>query len=77
VANADPQNWTPEDLRPFIEQVLKCFGWDRVVFGSDWPVLTLAASYPRWVEALSILTQSESEENRASYFTKTRCGYIG
>jgi len=38
VANADPQNWTLEDLQPFIEQVLKCFGWERLVFGSDWPV---------------------------------------
>lgn len=68
VANADPQNWTPEDLRPFLEPVLECFGRDRVVFGSDWPVCTLAASYARWVGALSALTRSESEENRSKLF---------
>jgi len=35
---ADPQNWTDEDLRPYVEHVVDQFGWDRVMFGSDWPV---------------------------------------
>jgi len=68
VANADPQNWTPEDLRPFVEHVIESFGWDRVLFGSDWPVCTLAASCQRWVEALSTLAQSKHEENRSKLF---------
>ena len=44
VAYADPEHWTPDDLRPFIDHVLEYFGWDRVMFGSDWPVCTLAST---------------------------------
>ena len=52
VAYADSERWTAEDLRPFVEHVIAAFGWDRVLFGSDWPVCTLSASYRQWVEAL-------------------------
>ena len=68
VANADPEKWTPVDLRPFLEHAFECFGWERVLFGSDWPVCTLVASYRRWVEALSFIVRSESEENRNKLF---------
>jgi L-fuconolactonase len=52
VSEADPLNWRPSDLAPAIEHALSVFGEDRVVFGSDWPVCTLAASYERVVSAL-------------------------
>ncbi len=52
VTEADPQSWRPSDLAPAIEHALSCFGEERLVFGSDWPVCTLAASYTRVVEAL-------------------------
>lgn len=68
VAYADPVSWKPEDLRPFVEHVLECFGWDRVMFGSDWPVCTLAASYKRWVETLALLTNNAGENNQAKLF---------
>lgn len=68
VAYADPQNWTAEDLRPFVEHTIECFGWDRVMFGSDWPVCTLASPVKRWVETLASLTRSESEEHRDQLF---------
>lgn len=69
VAYADPVNWTPEDLRPFVDHIIECFGWDRVIFGSDWPVCTLSASLKRWVETLAFLTQgaNESERNKLFY----------
>jgi L-fuconolactonase len=44
VTEADPDNWTPDDLRPYVAHVLDVFGIDRVMFGSDWPVALLAAS---------------------------------
>jgi len=44
ITEADPENWTPEDLRPYVAHVLDVFGQDRVMFGSDWPVALLAAS---------------------------------
>lgn len=65
VASADPEKWTPADLRPFVLHCLDSFGPDRVVFGGDWPVCTLAASYRRWVEALfSIIADRPAVEQR-------------
>ncbi|MGP0064579.1 MAG: amidohydrolase family protein, partial [Isosphaeraceae bacterium] len=52
VASAAPDPWTPDDLAPIVNHVLDQFGPDRVVFGGDWPVCTLAATYRQWVEAL-------------------------
>lgn len=68
VVNADMETWTAEDLRPAIEHVIDAFGWDRVMFGSDWPVCTLAASYRQWLDALNQLIGSESEANRQKLF---------
>ncbi len=48
-------DWNAERLRPYAEHVLSVFGPDRVVWGSDWPVCTLAASYDAWVEATDTL----------------------
>ncbi|WIY53052.1 amidohydrolase [Devosia sp. YIM 151766] len=44
-------DWTTDTIRPYIEHVIDCFGWDRVVWGSDHPVVTLTGSLTRWVEA--------------------------
>lgn len=68
VAYADPQRWNAEDLRPFVEHVIASFGWDRVLFGSDWPVCTLSASCQQWVEALQSITQSAGEANQGKLF---------
>jgi len=68
VAYADPQSWTAEDLRPFIDHAIGSFGWDRVMFGSDWPVCTLSASYRRWVEALQAITQGAGEVSQRKLF---------
>jgi predicted TIM-barrel fold metal-dependent hydrolase len=68
VAYADPVHWTPEDLRPYVEHVIACFGWDRVMFGSDWPVCTQSAPLRRWVETLEALVSHETETNRRKLF---------
>ncbi len=52
VTEADHATWTAAQLRPYIDQVVSCFGFDRVMFGGDWPVSTQAADYPRWVATL-------------------------
>lgn len=62
VTEADHQRWTPEQLRPYIEHVLECFGEDRVCFGGDWPVVLMASSYRRWVETLDSLTAGLTEQ---------------
>lgn len=55
ITEADHANWSAEDLRPYVQHVLKLFGPGRLMFGSDWPVCTLAGS---WKEVLAAFTQS-------------------
>jgi predicted TIM-barrel fold metal-dependent hydrolase len=68
VAYADPKKWTAEDLCPFVEHAIASFGWDHVLFGSDWPVCTLSASYQQWVKALQEITQGAGEANQRKLF---------
>ncbi|MCL6667517.1 amidohydrolase family protein [Streptomyces panaciradicis] len=56
VTEADPAAWTLDDLRPYAETALEAFGPGRLMFGSDWPVCTLAAPYGDVVEATRQLT---------------------
>ena len=53
ITEADHAHWTPEDLRPYIDHVVDCFGWDRVIYGSDWPVCTLAGNYDQVINGLT------------------------
>ncbi|WP_306319906.1 MULTISPECIES: amidohydrolase [unclassified Streptomyces] len=50
VTEADWAHWTLDDLRPYADTALDAFGPDRVMFGSDWPVCTLAATYAQVVD---------------------------
>lgn len=50
VTEADWHSWTIDDLKPYFETVLECFGSHRVVFGGDWPVVSLASSYRQWFD---------------------------
>jgi predicted TIM-barrel fold metal-dependent hydrolase len=68
VAYADRERWKVDDLRPFVDHAIASFGWERVLFGSDWPVCTLSASYPRWVEALRTITQGAGDANQKKLF---------
>ncbi|MEU9244827.1 amidohydrolase family protein [Streptomyces sp. NPDC048385] len=56
VTEADPASWTVDDLRPYAETVLDAFGPDRLMFGSDWPVCTLAGTYGEILDAAARLT---------------------
>ncbi|NVK33466.1 MAG: amidohydrolase [Rhodobacteraceae bacterium] len=60
--------FTLETLRPYVEHVISVFGWDRVVWGSDSPVCTLAANLETWVAATYALTQGCSANERAKLF---------
>lgn len=52
VAEADWEHWTVADLRPFVETAVELFGSDRLLFGSDWPVCEVAASYEEVKDAV-------------------------
>jgi L-fuconolactonase len=68
VTEADWQRWTPASLQPYLDHVLEAFGIERTLFGSDWPVVTLAASYAQWVETLIQATGSLSDGEREKLF---------
>ncbi|MDX6685909.1 MAG: L-fuconolactonase [Baekduia sp.] len=68
VTEADWTSWTVEQLRPYAESVLDAFGPDRVLFGSDWPVCTLAARYDEVVGVAEQLVAALSAAEREAVF---------
>jgi predicted TIM-barrel fold metal-dependent hydrolase len=69
VAYADATTWTPQTLKPYVEHAIEAFGWDRVIFGSDWPVCTLTTSLSSWVGALQELVSYASVEEQTKLFS--------
>lgn len=68
VTEADHGQWTPAHLQPYIEHVITCFGFDRVIYGSDWPVSTQATDYPQWVHTLQAAVSGCSPEELRNLF---------
>jgi predicted TIM-barrel fold metal-dependent hydrolase len=68
VAYCDPQNVTAEAIRPFVEHCVDCFGWDRVLFGGDWPVCNLTSTLGGWVGIARNIFQSETIERQQKFF---------
>ena len=67
--------WTREQLRPYIDHVVECFGFDRVMYGGDWPVSSLAAKYPDWVAGLDWATAGSSEEEPQKLYRRNAIGF--
>jgi len=65
---ADWNRWQPGDLKFYFDRALECFGFDRVLFGGDWPVATLATSYERWIETIQNLLSVSSPSDRIKLF---------
>ncbi|MFD9245039.1 amidohydrolase family protein [Streptomyces sp. NPDC059556] len=63
---ADWRGWTARDLRPYADILLDAFGPSRLMYGSDWPVCTLAASYGRTLATAGELTEALSPGERAA-----------
>jgi L-fuconolactonase len=68
VVRATPGKWTADDLAPIVKHTLEVFGPDRVMFGGDWPVCTLAATFRQWLEALQTIMKDRSEEEQKKLF---------
>ena len=77
VTEADLERWTAADLRPYSDLVLEAFGPRRVMFGSDWPVSTLAAGYPQVVETAMELTSELTQAEREAVFGGTATEVYG
>lgn len=65
VAYTDTETWTLDDIRPYAEHTMGSFGFDRMVWGSDWPVCTLAGTLSTWVAATHALLEGVSPEDKA------------
>ena len=65
---ADWQNWSLRDLEPYLDAALECFGSQRLLAGSDWPVCTVATSYQRWWQTLREWAASFSISEQQSIF---------
>jgi L-fuconolactonase len=65
---ADLKTWTRDQLRPYIDHVIECFGPDRILYGGDWPVSELAGSYLQWLSTLDWATAGFSPADKRKLF---------
>jgi L-fuconolactonase len=68
LTEAEPERWCEEDLIPYAARVVECFGTERVLYGSDWPVLTLAGSYVDWYGFAERFTAGWSAAERSRFY---------
>ncbi len=68
MTEADHTGWRIADLMPCIDHAIGCFGWDRVLFGSDWPVCEVAGSYARWLDVVNWAVRDASAEQKQAFF---------
>jgi L-fuconolactonase len=71
VTEASWSSWTPADLQPFVDRVVEVFGPDRLLFGSDWPVCLLAATYDEVLAAAREAVEGLGEGERDAIFGGT------
>jgi L-fuconolactonase len=71
VAEADPSAWTAAQLRPYVDCVVREFGPDRLMFGSDWPVVKIGSGYAAWVQTASALLEALAPTAREAIFNHT------
>ncbi len=67
ITEAGP-GWSVDKLKPYSDHLLDCFGPDRLIWGSDWPVLTMTAPYAAWWRTVNELLSGLGEEDRAKIF---------
>jgi L-fuconolactonase len=77
VTEADWTAWKPDDLVPYVQRVVEWFGEDRLMFGSDWPVCLLAASYGDVIDALGEALGDLGERARAKIYRKNAIAFYG
>jgi L-fucono-1,5-lactonase len=66
VTEADWKRWTPNDIWPYLDIAFDCFGADRLMIGSDWPVCTVAAGYGRTISIVDDYLATRPAAERAA-----------
>ncbi|MGC8559148.1 MAG: amidohydrolase family protein [Phycisphaerae bacterium] len=77
VTEADHRSWRDTDLQPYVDVVLECFGPQRLMFGTDWPVCLLASAYARWVKTVEMMIGSLSDDERDAVWSGTAVKVYG
>jgi L-fuconolactonase len=77
VTEADWDCWQPADMWPYMDTVFEAFGAQRIMFGSDWPVCRVAATYSQVVEIISDYVDNLSEDEQAAVWGGTAAGFYG
>ncbi len=67
---ANWNSWNEKDFYPYLDIVFKNFGTDRLLFGSDWPVVLISGGYARWKALLENYMQDFSNEEKENIFEK-------
>jgi len=75
IVTESAQGWTVADLKPYVNHVLDRFGPSRVMWGSDWPVCQLRATYAQWREAAEALTDHLTGDEKARVFGGTAVAF--
>lgn len=70
IAYADAETWTVDTIRPYAEHTIQSFGFDRMVWGSDYPVCTLGGSLSTWVGATHALLEGASADEKAALLSR-------
>ena len=68
-------DWQPADLRPYLDHVVDCFGFSRLMWGSDWPVCTLATEYRRWLDFVRDAVKGVGEAEQRQLFGGTAAAF--
>lgn len=68
VTEANWQQWQPSDFTPYLDVVVNAFGTKRIMYGSDWPVCLVAASYERMLGIVTDYFKNFSETEQADFF---------
>lgn len=65
---ADPETWTDDDLRPYIDATAEIFGFDRMIYAGDWPICLQATSLTRWVDTLDRAFAGVAEADLRNFY---------
>lgn len=68
LTEASWKSWTPGEFYPYLDTVFQAFGTDRILFGSDWPVMLLAGMYVQWKSLLEKYLEKHTEEEKEKIF---------
>lgn len=75
ITEADWSGWTAKEFIPYFQHVVHCFGWERLMYGSDWPVCVLASDYQGVINLAAYLLDQVSPNDQAAFWGETATAF--